>query len=68
MEFKLNLQVPRLSVEGAKEDLVSARGWSENLIDIAEDSSDGFRFVLSQEPTTSSKLYLDKRLKGLSLD
>lgn len=44
------------------------RGWSEKLIDIAGDSSDGFRFVLSREPTTASKLYLAKRLKGLSPD
>jgi hypothetical protein len=60
--------VPSSSVEGAKEELVSARGWSEKTIDIAEDASDGFRFMLSREPTTSSKLYLAKRLKGLSLD
>lgn len=44
------------------------RGWSEKLIDIAEDSSDGFRFVLSREPTIASKLYLTKHLKGLSPD
>uniref|UniRef100_A0A0D6R0S9 Protein arginine methyltransferase NDUFAF7 n=1 Tax=Araucaria cunninghamii TaxID=56994 RepID=A0A0D6R0S9_ARACU len=43
------------------------RGWTEKLIDIAEDS-DGFRFVLSPEPTAATKLYLAKRIKRLSLD
>ncbi|XP_057859883.2 uncharacterized protein LOC131068662 isoform X2 [Cryptomeria japonica] len=43
------------------------RGWTEKLIDIAEDH-DGFRFVLSREPTAAAKLYLAKRFKRLSPD
>jgi hypothetical protein len=60
--------VPSSSVEGVKEELVSACGWSKKTIDIVEEASNCFRFLLSRERTTSSKLYLDKSLKGLSLD
>ncbi|KAM1163955.1 hypothetical protein ACFX13_023956 [Malus domestica] len=38
----------------------AARGWSEKMIDVAEDST--FRFVLSSQPTPAT-LYLAKRCK-----
>lgn len=42
------------------------RGWSEKLVDVAEDTSQGLRFVLSPQPTTASKLYLPRRMRWAS--
>ncbi|KAH9570881.1 hypothetical protein CY35_02G064100 [Sphagnum magellanicum] len=44
------------------------RGWCEKLVDVAEGSGQGFRFVLSPGPTTASSLYLAKRMKWASLE
>ncbi|XP_068648173.1 uncharacterized protein [Aristolochia californica] len=43
-----------------------SRGWSEKMIDVAEDSAQGFRFVLSPQPTPASLLYLRKRCSWAS--
>ncbi|WCJ20821.1 hypothetical protein M5689_003026 [Euphorbia peplus] len=40
----------------------ASRGWCEKMVDIAEDSKQGFRFVLSPQPTPAL-LYLMKRCK-----
>ncbi|XP_065880065.1 uncharacterized protein [Euphorbia lathyris] len=40
----------------------ASRGWCEKMVDIAEDSKQGFRFVLSPRPTPAL-LYLMKRCK-----
>ncbi|CAN6451384.1 unnamed protein product [Victoria cruziana] len=47
----------------------SPHGWCEKMIDVAEDDSTmGFRFVLSPHPTAATMLYLKKRFMWASAE
>ncbi|KAJ7523311.1 hypothetical protein O6H91_18G046300 [Diphasiastrum complanatum] len=46
----------------------TSRGWCEKLVDLAEDPSEEFRFVLSPRPTSACNMFLAKRLKWSSME